>query len=486
MKGKKIVVLSAMLAGVMAFSGVLGGCFAPPPSENVFVQEDLAAHIDANIPENTVADIRVGVRATDAEETILRGLIEAFNEKYPNIRVTPVRVSGDAYDTTLVSYIPAGTMPDLFWVNPNNLSYYYNNGVAFTLDNYIKQSNLNTQDYVAAAMGECQSPAAHYFMMPRDYVQLVMYYNKDLMRQLVAAENEITAAPSVDWTWDDFLAYCAAFMQSGLITGDQPVLDVELDWEAVYYPFIRSFGGEIIDEEGKVVIDEGLDSETEREENGAYRYLGELLRLKQGWKDNNGKAHSYIYPKQSATGASVSFYGGFSPFYIHSRSSLTDAYKAFQALGKPDDVGVLPMPAVGETPATSAGCTGYAIYRGSEKKDAAWAFLRFMMTQDGQEALEKTGNVVPVMISEREKENPVWKSYPAGMNVDHDMFLAHSERGIQMDFLRRLPTATHADAFSYLRTMYTSVLYEGASRVDSIRLASDRMYNLLAYNEAKG
>lgn len=477
MKGKKLCVVSAMLAGAMALTGVLGGCFAPPPGENVFVEEDLAARIDANIPENTAAEIRVGVRATDAEETILRGLIEAFNGKYPNIKVTPVRVSGDAYDTALVSYIPAGTMPDLFWVNPNNLSYYYNNGVAFTLDNYIKQSNLNTQDYVGAAMEECQSPAEHYFMMPRDYVQLVMYYNKDLMRQLVAAENEITAAPSVDWTWDDFLSYCAAFKQSGLIAGDQPVLDVELDWEAVYYPFIRSFGGEIINEQGEVTIDAGIDSETEREQNGAYRYLGELLRLRNG---------GYIRSQETSTGASVSFYGGFSPFYIHSRSSLTDAYKAFQALGKPDDVGVLPMPAVGETPSTSAGCTGYAIYRGSEKKDAAWAFLRFMMTQDGQEALEKTGNVVPVMISEREKENPVWKSYPAGMNVDHDMFLAHSERGIQMDFLRRLPTATHADAFSYLRTMYTSVLYNNASRVDSIRLASDRMYNLLAYNETKG
>lgn len=464
------------IAGALAMSaviatGALTAC-APPPSEDVFVQEDLAAEINANIPKDTTASIRVGIRSTNAEEEIMKGLIDGFNEEYPNINVTIVRVNGDAYDTTLTSYIPAGTMPDLFWVDPNNLSMYYNNGVAFTLDNYIKESGLDTSDYVTAAMEQCQSPSDHYFMMPRDYVQLVMYYNEEMMEELIAQSDTITEVPDADWTWDDFLAICQAFKDTGIVSGGNPVLDVELDWEAVYYPFIRSFGGDIVDSEGNVVLDEGLESNPET--NGAYEYLGELLRLRQ-----NG----YILSQESAVGAGTSFYGGFSPFYIHSRSSLTDAFEAFTELGIPDKVGVLPMPAVGDTPSVSAGCTGYAIYRDSENKDAAWAFLHYMMTQAGQEALSRTGNVVPVLISEREKDDPVWKSYPQGMEIDHDMFLAHSERGIQMDFLRQLPTETHADAFSYMRTMYTSVLYSGANRVDAIQLAADRMYNLLAYGD---
>ena len=92
-------------------------------------------------------------------------------------------------------------------------------------------------------------------------------------------------------------------------------------------------------------------------------------------------------------------------------------------------------------------------------------------------------SAVPVLVSEREKEDPVWKNYPEGIEIDHDMFIAHSERGIQMDFLRQLPTQTHEEALSYLRSMYTSVLYSGTNRVDAIQLAADRMYNLLAYGE---
>ena len=470
MKIRKILSVAGAftMSAVMAV-GLLTAC-APPPTEDVFVQEDLAAEIDANIPKDTAASIRIGIRPTNAEAEIVNGLIEAFNEEYPNIEVTVVRVAGDAYDTTLLSYVPAGTMPDLFWVNPTNLPMYYNSGVAFTLDNYIKESGLDTADYVEAAMDEVQSPSGHYFMMPRDYVQLVMYYNEAMMEDLV--EQTGIAMPDADWTWDDFLEICRAFKSSGLV-GENPVLDVELDWEAVYYPMIRSLGGEIIDSDGEVVIDQGLDSDPDS--NGAYRYLGELLRMRQ---------EGIILSQESAVGAGTSFYGGFSPFYIHSRSSLTDAYAAFRELDMPDKVGVLPLPAVGETPSVSAGCTGYAIYRESENKDAAWAFLHFMMTQEGQEALSRTGNVVPVLISEREKDDPVWKNYPEGMQVDHDMFIAHSERGIRMDFLRQLPTQTHEEALSYLRSMYTSVLYSGANRIDAIRLAADRMYNLLAYQEA--
>jgi len=461
--------VTTLLASIFAL-GAFSGCGAPPPSEKTFVSEDLKVKINANISKDSSASLKIGIRANDSEEIIINGLIEEFNKEYPNIRITPVRVNGDAYDTTLASYVSAGTMPDLFWVNPNNLAYYYNNGVAFTLDNYIKESGLDTAAYVEAAMKECQSTVGHYFMMPRDYVQLVMYYNKSMMNEMIEKSSVITALPSVDWTWSDFLQVCGEFKSLGIVGDNYPVLDMEIRWEAIYYPFIRSFGGDIVDKDGQVVLEKGIQEDPQS--NAAYNYLGEMLRLKQ---------NKFILGQETAMGASTNFYGGFSPFYIHSRSSLTDACQAFQKLGKPNDVGVLPMPAIGTNPSVSAGCTGYAIYRESAHRDAAWAFLNFMMTQRGQEALSKTGNVVPSMISEREKENPVWKQYPMGVEIDHDMFIAHSERGVGMDFLRQLPTETHAEALNFMRSMQNNVLYNGNNRVDAIQLAADAMYNLLAY-----
>lgn len=124
LKRKMTMGLATLAASVFAL-GAFSGCSAPPPSEEGFVAEDLKAKINANIAKETSANLKIGIRANDSEEIIVSGLIEEFNKEYPNIRITPVRVNGDAYDTTLASFVPAGTMPDLFWVNPNNLSYYY-------------------------------------------------------------------------------------------------------------------------------------------------------------------------------------------------------------------------------------------------------------------------------------------------------------------------------------------------------------------------
>ena len=84
-KRKRILsVGTAFAIGIISAATVLTAC-APPPSEDIFVREDLAAQINADIPKDTTASIRVGIRATNAEEKIMNGLISGRKAEMRNV-----------------------------------------------------------------------------------------------------------------------------------------------------------------------------------------------------------------------------------------------------------------------------------------------------------------------------------------------------------------------------------------------------------------
>lgn len=452
------VVLSGLFVGALMVSG--GCAHTPPPNTDSFAEEDLQQPVDVNIPKTTTANLKIAIRADASEELLLTGLIQAFNEVYPNIKMSIDKIASP-YDTMLSAKIPAGNMPDLFWIDPVSLPFYYGQGIAFAMNNYYEQSGLDDSLFVSQAIESGKNDKGNFYMMPRDYGQTVLYYNKSMLK---AAGVEVL--PSDDWTWDDFLQICQKMKDNNVVEDGDPVLDVELDWEAIYYPIIRSFGGDVIDSDGNVVLDANLS--TAPQENAAYQYLGLLLDM---------KLKKFINSDLSASASGTKFYAQKSPFYAHSRAILSTAY---ENLG--ENLGVLPFPAIGETPKISSGATGYGIYRDSPNKDAAWAFLRYMLSAEGQIALSKTSNVIPVLLSEKDKEDAVWKTYPLNSDIDQNKFTVNSERGIQMDFLKQLDPSTHTDALSYMRQMYTKVLYQSGNRVSAIQVCADSMYNLRAYN----
>lgn len=460
MKRKWKSVLAVIMTAVTTTACVLiAGCVAPPPDSDLFATEDLAEPVNVNISKDTTATIKIAIRADASEEMLINRLIAAFNEEYKNITVNIDKIPSP-YETMLAAKVPAGNMPDLFWINPVSLPFFYQQGMAFAMNNYYKESGLSDSDYVAAAIASGKNNKGNYYMMPRDFGQTVLYYNKSLLKAA-----GVETLPADDWTWNDFLNICKQFKEKNIVADGDPVLDVELDWEAIYYPIIRSFGGDIVDSTGEVVLNKDL--ETNPSANAAYQYLGLLLEM---------KTKKYINSDQNAANSGTKFYAGKSPFYAHSRAVLSTAY---ESLG--ENLGVLPFPAIGETPKISAGATGYGMYRKSPNKDAAWAFLKFMLDAKGQTALAESSNVIPVLLSERDGDDAVWRQYPLGAKIDQSKFLSNSDRGIKMDFLDQSDPSTHTDALSYLRQMYTKVLYQSGNRINAIQVCADSIYNLKAY-----
>ena len=218
--------------------------------------------IDLNIDKNIAATIRVGIQQSESEKQIVQAFAGEFNKTYPNVRIEIVEMSGN-YTETLISAVSVGDVPDVLWVRDEDVTYYAANDILLNLDEYIAKSDFNASDYYQSMLdlGKINQKGSQY-MLPRDYNKIIVYYNKEYLKD-AGVEKDSELYPRDDWTYDDFLSLCAT-LKSKLPSGVYPV-DAMLTWAPVYNTYIRTFGGYIMDENGKPVFDsenavKGLDA----------------------------------------------------------------------------------------------------------------------------------------------------------------------------------------------------------------------------------
>ncbi len=372
---KRIIALIA--AGVMA--AVLlcaAGC------NRGSAQQD----IDVNLPTTYEADITFGVMDDPREVEVANYYISAFNKVYPKIHITVERMT-----TNIASLYATNTLQDV--VHTGSVTSLARRGVFQSLSPYMEASGFDTSLYYDSMIKIGQYNGEQY-MLPRDYNKIAVVYNTDLFD---AAK---VAYPEDDWTWDEFVQTCAD-LKAGLTAAgytDVYAVDAMMVWEPVYYAVGVGFGGEWFDTDGTALF--------ENLEDG----LTELQQLYQ-----KGYAVNPITKTQNI------FLFGKAAMWILSRPSV------YNCASMPDlnfDFAAFPeLP----TATTGAGCTGYAINNRSSDKNAAWAFIEFIMSEDGMEAFSQTGAAVPSMISLAEDPEATWTEYPDPF-LNHQAFVLYPGR----------------------------------------------------------
>jgi ABC-type glycerol-3-phosphate transport system substrate-binding protein len=100
------------------------------------------------------------------------------------------------------------------------------------------------------------------------------------------------------------------------------------------------------------------------------------------------------------------------------------------------DYDVVSFPKIGEIGYIGAGTSGYGISRSTKHANEAWAFLAFMMSEDGQQAFSKSGNAVPVLKTLATADHAIWRTIPdAQVRFNHNAFIAYPERDTLKDYL---------------------------------------------------
>ncbi|SCL36645.1 multiple sugar transport system substrate-binding protein [Micromonospora nigra] len=327
--------------------------------------------------------VRLLVFGAPEELAAYRTLIDAYGRARPGERVQLIEAS-DRKDllARLATSVAGGSPPDLFLMNYRFYGQFAAKGVVAPLDDRIAASDaVDPADYYPVAM-EAFRWDGKQLCLPQNVSSLAVYFNRTLFTRYGVPE------PRAGWTWNDLVGTATAMTRDSrglVIRGTEaegaarlPVvhgLGVETSIIRLA-PMVWSNGGEIVDDPAKPTR-LTLDTPAAREA------LKNLVDLRQAYGVVPSDAEVEAEDDESR------FLNGRLAMLMTSRRATTN----FRTVtGFEWDVAPLP---VYRQPVGVLHSDAYCMTRGARNADAAWRFMEYAMSAEGQRIIAATGRTVP-------------------------------------------------------------------------------------------
>jgi multiple sugar transport system substrate-binding protein len=378
-----------------------------------------------------------------AELAAYEQLVDAFETAHPTIDVQLIEIASQGdYLTRLGADFAAGTPADVLLLNYRRYAQFAARGVLEPLGPYLRRSNvLDERAFYRQALDPFRW-RGELMCIPQNVSSLVVYYDRDLFRAADLAD------PADDWTWDDFLAAARALTRDldGDGLTDQYGLGTEVELIRLA-PFVWQNGGELVDEPTdphRLTLDSTASA-------GAVQWFVDL-QLTHG-----------VVPDAVAEAAEDSesrFLAGRTAMYLNSRRGVP-TYRQIEGF----DWDVAPLPRNVEA-AGILHSDGYCMPTAARDPEAAWTFIEFANSAEGQVIVAATGRTVPSLVAVAESEaflDPAER--PANTRVFLDT----------LPTLRSLPVIPGWTEIEDLATEELERAFYGTAAVDdAIRAAVDR------------
>lgn len=414
--------------GAVLAASLLAACSGSSPTEGAAASDPASA---GAAPAG--GEIEVLLTGGPAEIAAYEELVAAFEatEEALDVSLTPVADSGELLASLTTSFA-GGQPPDAFLANYQRYGRFAE--ALAPVGPLLDASDTISRDEFAETALAAFSRGGELQCMPQNVSSLVLYYNADLFEQ---AE---VGPPTDDWTWDDLLAAAQELTDPDADTWG---LGVEPAVQRVA-PFIWSNGGE--------VVDEPEDPTTFTIDEGAAREALDFfldLQLEYG-----------VVPPDAAEQSQDSetrFIGGRLGMFLSSRVAVPTLR---EGIGDSFvwDAARLPRAPEGEPTSILHG-DGFCLPAAGDV-DAAWRFVEFAMTVEGQEILAVSGRTVPSRLDVA--ASPVFLE-PEEPPASSDVFLE------QIPDLRSLPSsATWFAASSEADDLLAEIFYGRVDREQGI------------------
>ncbi|WP_207632240.1 extracellular solute-binding protein [Occultella kanbiaonis] len=352
-----------------------------------------AATVGLSWPRLTASDIpgrgedvlTVAILGTSQDAAARQSLVDAFTEAHPDIRVRIQAIQGNDWGdffSKILTMIAAGTPPDVVNVATEGTQLFASR-MAEPLDAYVMRDAADLQEYfddVHPTLLEAFMYEGSLFQLPTDFNAANMYLNTE------ALDSAGLERPPDDWTKDDFTDLLRAMRATNA------------DDFVPYFWTNRLFGGLV---PWLYVNDTSFLTETKAPGGGWFWdrfYPGEQRSGGYRWLESNAEdplvAESVEYlrelvaeglgtrPEEGGGGALVGLFasgrigttpaGGYWAQGLHEAGMDPDGF----------DVQFFPR---WRTQRHQFGAAGYAIMATSERKDAAWEWVKFSATKPAME-----------------------------------------------------------------------------------------------------
>ena len=329
-------------------------------------------------------DISFMVFGDTAELAAYQTLVDAFSAKYPDIHVELVHIpsQGD-YRARLAADLTAGTPADVVLINYRRYAQFAQAGALQPLAPYLAKSQLiKESDFYPQAI-EPFLWNGQLMCIPQNLSSLVIYYNKDMFQQAGLA------FPQASWTWDDFVQTAVALTRDtdGDGVTDQYGLGLEPSLIRLV-PFVWQAGAEIVDNRSS-----GSGQDEDSMPTRLMLDTPEALKAVQFFVDLSLKYHVVPTAEEEAAEDSESrFINGRTAMFFNSRRGVP-TYREIESFDW--DVAGLPQDVKAASVLHS---DAYCLPSASKNKDAAWTFIEFANSAEGQTIVAKTGRTVPSLV----------------------------------------------------------------------------------------
>ena len=322
---------------------------------------------------------------------VYESIAEKFNETHPNIHVTVMNIP-DEYDTKITTMIAGGDTPEICMMNSDTL--------LFPLAE--QEIILNLQEYIDKDDSfdkECLGEQFQY-MLTSDYMagygigseNICMFYNPSVFEKYGVEEPPASYADA--WDWDTFVNVA---QQLTIDKNGKNALDPEFDpenidvyginiskWWAGYMPFLYSEGMGYLTEDGASIgyaTEQGLD---------VLQKLADLI---------------YVYHVSPTPVASETMPGLSESLATDKVAMCFDGQWSNAGLMADEvEYNVAALPKMGDTAKTVA-TYGAISLMNTEKADAAFEFVKYILTEQGAVApLIQSGLWLPTNMKEYTEE----------------------------------------------------------------------------------
>lgn len=328
--------------------------------------------------------------ANPEEEKTRQTIIDAFQEKFPQITIKPQVAEGDVVQELQIQFA-GGAGPDILMGWELSYAGLADRNIFADLNEFIdndpEYQEVLANDHTPELVNMFKYNDAQY-VLPEQFAGVVLFYNKGLFEE---AGIEPPPADWTDssWTFDKFLETAQA------LTKEDGGRVSQFGFTDAWWPPLSAFvlatsnGGNWFDQYVAPTASTVTDPK--------------VIEAVQWYADLANVHHVMPNAEEVATQAGPDmFMGGRAAMALVGHWM----YPAFSSVDGLDfDIGVLPVGPGGTTPKTDLGSTGLGISATTQFPQHAWEFVKFSTGPEGQKLIAESGLFVPVLKSVAESDS---------------------------------------------------------------------------------
>jgi multiple sugar transport system substrate-binding protein len=380
-------------------------------------------------------------------------LLQKFTETHPNIEVfyTP---DPENFEEKMLADLEAGTAPDVMAGCCDFFPVWAQKGYLLDLRPYV-QADLDSKtisDWNAAQYNSFFSANGMQYALPKYHGGLALFYNRDLF------DKYNVPYPDRSWSHDDYLNAMGILTRETTLDThiDQWGSTLDISWERIQV-HVNAWGGHLVDPK-----DNTRSQMASPESLAAMEWLRARI-----WDDHIMASPLDILkvePRQA---------------FIDQRVAMVEEGSwALKDIidNAPFQIGVAPFPAGPARKVTLATTDGFAIYAGTQHPDAAWEFLKFLISEEYGLAMAEAELLQPARSSlVDEWVKIILEQYPQATGIDLTAFAEGQQQGYAVT---AEIFANMGDALKLTRAAWEQIYTLGQAPVDIMKDVSAQIEQL--------